>query len=95
MMTMKPTKPIMDHGRSPPFILRYLERLAPGQAENPRPIGKGALQDTTATCCEFPNQARTLGSFGQKGFNYRKTGLETKFKRGDDLASQGGEGARF
>jgi hypothetical protein len=51
----------------------------------PKPSWVG-LEDSTATY-ESPNQLRsTHPSSAQKGYNYRKKGLETKFGKKDDLA---------
>jgi hypothetical protein len=46
------------------------------------------LDINAATTFESPNQLRsTYASSAQKGYNYRKTGLEIKFGRDDDLTS--------
>jgi hypothetical protein len=51
----------------------------------PKPSWVG-LEDSTATF-ESPNQLRsTHPSSAQKGYNYRKKGLETKFSKKDDVA---------
>jgi hypothetical protein len=51
----------------------------------PKPSWVG-LKDSTTTY-ESPNQLRsTYPSSAQKGYNYRKKGLETKFSKKDDLA---------
>jgi hypothetical protein len=59
-----------------------------GRAESRSSYDWSGLDINAATTFESPNQlCSTYASSAQKGYNYRKTGLEIKFGHDDDLTS--------
>jgi hypothetical protein len=79
-MTIKPTVPNMGE-----LVQASKDEWNAWTGGKPKPSWVG-LEDSAATY-ESPNQLRsTYASSAQKGYNYRKKGLTTKFSKKDDLA---------
>jgi hypothetical protein len=79
-MSLKPAIPTMGN-----LVQASKDEWNAWTGGKPKPSWVG-LEDSTATY-ESPNQLRsTYPSSAQKGYNYRKKGLVTKFSKKDDLA---------
>jgi hypothetical protein len=78
---LKPTVPTMGN-----LVQSSRDKWNAWTGRRPMPSWVG-LKNRTASY-ESPNQLRssTYPSAAQKGYNYRKKGLETKFSKKDDLA---------